>query len=146
MAIGGDGYGTTYRQEAQALAYEQFRPAGAPGVSDARQAARGEREGARHADGAPREAEQVGGGEDQGESQSDLGETSVWYKGADAPSWTWTGSQPQPVVSQPHVYLSTSCYHGDHVYCRAGVRGDGKAKRPATCKFCDSRCICSCHR
>lgn len=43
-----------------------------------------------------------------------------------------------------HTYLSTGCLHGRHDHCQAmvGTTGD---KRPATCKFCDARCICPCH-
>lgn len=47
--------------------------------------------------------------------------------------------------THPHIYLSTGCLHGEHDYCRAGIRGDGGPKRPARCKFCDARCICVCH-
>lgn len=44
-----------------------------------------------------------------------------------------------------HVYLSTACFHEHHVYCKAtiGILGE---KRPAECKFCDSKCICECHK
>jgi hypothetical protein len=47
--------------------------------------------------------------------------------------------------SDIHVYLSTSCRHGQHAYCQArkGLAGD---KEPSTCKFCDAKCICDCHR
>ncbi len=43
-----------------------------------------------------------------------------------------------------HIYLSTGCLHDHHDHCRAAV-GVAGAKRPATCKFCDARCICPCH-
>lgn len=33
-----------------------------------------------------------------------------------------------------HSYVSTACEHGLHGRCRR------------TCKFCDSSCICLCHR
>lgn len=44
-----------------------------------------------------------------------------------------------------HVYLSTSCFHGDHNYCKreTGLIG---TKTPACCKFCAAPCICECHR
>lgn len=44
----------------------------------------------------------------------------------------------------PHVYLSTSCFHGDHNYCKreTGLLG---TKIPGVCKFCEAPCICSCH-
>lgn len=44
----------------------------------------------------------------------------------------------------PHVYLSTSCFHGDHNYCKreTGLLGN---KIPGVCKFCQAPCICSCH-
>lgn len=43
-----------------------------------------------------------------------------------------------------HIYLATSCRHGEHGYCQAntGAQGD---KVPAVCKFCRAPCICSCH-
>lgn len=53
----------------------------------------------------------------------------------------------EPVVSPPtfaHHYLSTGCLHGEHVYC-ASEQGQAGTKKPATCKFCDARCMCTCH-
>jgi len=46
-----------------------------------------------------------------------------------------------------HVYLSTSCLHGQHDYCQQHTGLSG-AKTPARCKFCpdDGRCVCACHR
>lgn len=52
-----------------------------------------------------------------------------------------------------HVYMSTSCFHGDmvledgrtgHEYCRSEVGYRG-SKLPSRCKFCDAPCICPCH-
>ncbi|WP_372344664.1 hypothetical protein [Streptomyces sp. KL116D] len=43
-----------------------------------------------------------------------------------------------------HIYLSTSCLHGEHGYC-AGGTGQAGAKTPAQCKFCAAPCICPCH-
>ena len=43
-----------------------------------------------------------------------------------------------------HRYLSTACLHGEHVYC-VSEQGQAGAKKPATCKFCDARCVCVCH-
>lgn len=45
----------------------------------------------------------------------------------------------------PHIYLSTSCFHGNHTYCQneTGLIG---TKIPGECKFCHSKCICPCHR
>lgn len=45
---------------------------------------------------------------------------------------------------EPHVYLSTSCFHGDHRYCQreTGLLGN---KTPAVCKFCTAPCVCLCH-
>lgn len=45
----------------------------------------------------------------------------------------------------PHVYFSTSCFHGDHNYCQSerGLLGN---KTPAVCKFCEAPCVCKCHR
>lgn len=138
---GGDDRGQAYRQIAQALAQVILRPARLAALSDAGPPACGEREGAGDADGAPGEVEQVGGGEDQGEGESGSGQEEDVYPEAGQPSWAWSGSQPFE-VSQPHVYLSTGCYHGDHAYCQRG----GEAKRPAQCKFCTAMCICDCHR
>jgi len=44
-----------------------------------------------------------------------------------------------------HVYLSTSCLHGDDEYCQA-KQGRAGAKNPAVCKFCDAECTCRCHK
>lgn len=142
---GGDDHGQAYRKVAQALKEVLLRPARLAALSDARPRSRGEREGAGDADGAPREAEQGRGGQDQGEGEPDPGQEEDVYPEAVEPAWAWSGSQPFSVTN-PHVYLSTGCYHGDHAYCQRGVRGDGGEKRPAQCKFCDARCICDCHR
>lgn len=47
-------------------------------------------------------------------------------------------------TDNPHVYLSTGCFHGDHNYCKnpTGLAG---AKRPAECKHCGTKCVCACH-
>ena len=55
------------------------------------------------------------------------------------------GEQPAPAATEPHIYLSTGCYHGDHAYCQA-MTGLNGAKRPASCKKCRARCICPCHQ
>lgn len=47
--------------------------------------------------------------------------------------------------SDPHIYLSTGCYHGDHTYCQA-MTGLNGAKRPGSCKFCHAACQCPCHQ
>lgn len=47
------------------------------------------------------------------------------------------------MVDEPHGYLSTACLHGWHDYCRAPVGIEGP-KKPATCKWCDARCVCPC--
>lgn len=46
--------------------------------------------------------------------------------------------------TEPHEYLSTGCFHGQHLYCNSmhGVQG---RKRPASCKFCNAQCVCPCH-
>lgn len=44
-----------------------------------------------------------------------------------------------------HHYLATGCLHGQHAYCQ-GQTGRAGTKKPATCKFCDARCICHCHQ
>lgn len=47
---------------------------------------------------------------------------------------------------EEHIYLSTACLHGAHDYC--GSRYNAytlEPKKPATCKYCDSRCVCVCH-
>jgi hypothetical protein len=43
-----------------------------------------------------------------------------------------------------HVYLSTSCHHGDHEYCQSNTGLCGQ-KAPGVCKFCAAQCICDCH-
>lgn len=35
-----------------------------------------------------------------------------------------------------HTYLSTSCLHGYHERCES---------KGAKCKFCEAKCVCSCH-
>lgn len=147
--MAGDSHGQTDSQTAAAATQVHLRTSWAPGLPDAGQAARGEREGAGDADGQTREVVQERRGEDQGEGQPDLGEdedviASYVVVPPQGPDWSWSGSQPFEATRR-HVYLSTSCYHGDHLYCQTGVRGDGCAKRPAQCKFCDARCICDCH-
>lgn len=47
-------------------------------------------------------------------------------------------------ATEPHIYLSTGCYHNDHAYCQA-MTGLAGAKRPASCKFCHAACQCPCH-
>jgi hypothetical protein len=45
-----------------------------------------------------------------------------------------------------HLYLSTACLHNEHVDCRInGRRYDGTYKVAAQCKYCGTRCVCSCH-
>ncbi len=48
-------------------------------------------------------------------------------------------------MTQPHDYLSTACLHGEHGYCSAATRPDGRPKFPARCKWCNARCRCDCH-
>lgn len=43
-----------------------------------------------------------------------------------------------------HVYLSTSCFHGNHDYCQR-ERGLIGLKTPGVCKFCTAPCVCKCH-
>jgi hypothetical protein len=43
-----------------------------------------------------------------------------------------------------HRYLSTGCRHGEHGYCQSNTGSQGD-KRPAECKFCAAKCVCSCH-
>lgn len=52
----------------------------------------------------------------------------------------------QAAFTAKHMYLSTSCLHGKHEYCRSAVTETGAPKRAAECKFCDARCACACHR
>lgn len=44
-----------------------------------------------------------------------------------------TIGKPWPAKTVPHDYLSTACYHQEHVRCRK------------QCKFCGVPCKCSCH-
>lgn len=41
-------------------------------------------------------------------------------------------------------YLSPACFNGRHRHCASPIRMQG-VQRPATCRFCDARCCCSCH-
>lgn len=41
-----------------------------------------------------------------------------------------------------HVYIATSCLHGDCSHCRSGRRLDGGPKRPMCCKWCETPCRC----
>lgn len=43
-----------------------------------------------------------------------------------------------------HLYMSTSCLHGDHAYCQSDTGAAG-TKTPSQCKFCTARCACGCH-
>lgn len=43
-----------------------------------------------------------------------------------------------------HRYLSTGCRHGEHGYCQSNTGSQGQ-KKPAECKFCAAKCVCSCH-
>lgn len=49
-----------------------------------------------------------------------------------------------PPDANGHTYLSTGCFHGDHDYCKS-MTGLNGSKRPAECKKCGAKCICSCH-
>lgn len=49
------------------------------------------------------------------------------------------------MTDDDHSYLSTACLHRRHDYCQAPVGHSGR-KKPATCKFCDAKCICPCHQ
>ncbi len=48
-------------------------------------------------------------------------------------------------MTAPHDYLSTACLHGEHGYCSAATKPDGRPKFPARCKWCNARCRCDCH-
>lgn len=47
-------------------------------------------------------------------------------------------------MTEEHVYLSTSCLHGEHDYCK-NIKSQAGPKRPAECKFCSAKCVCKCH-
>lgn len=64
------------------------------------------------------------------------------------------GPADAPFDPRPHVYLSTSCLHGDlvlpdgrtgHEYCQ-GETGHCGSKTPSQCKFCAAPCVCTCHQ
>lgn len=59
-------------------------------------------------------------------------------------TWQTTARAAGPTTAGVHVYLSTGCLHGDHDYCKS-MTGLNGAKRPASCKKCGAKCICSCH-
>lgn len=50
-----------------------------------------------------------------------------------------------PVEPFNHEYLSTSCLHTLHHYCKSTATETGAEKRPAECKFCKAPCVCWCH-
>ncbi|MGW5197332.1 hypothetical protein [Streptomyces spiralis] len=53
---------------------------------------------------------------------------------------------PGPATADTaHVYLSTSCLHGQHGYCQSHT-GQSGTKTPAQCKFCATPCVCPCHQ
>lgn len=43
-----------------------------------------------------------------------------------------------------HHYAATSCLHEEHTYCQSHTGLSG-SKKPASCKFCGARCVCTCH-
>jgi hypothetical protein len=58
---------------------------------------------------------------------------------------------PEVAVAEAprHYYLSTSCLHAQHEYCRSEVGTNGETawtKNPSSCKFCKAPCICVCHQ
>ncbi|MEU6057965.1 hypothetical protein [Streptomyces sp. NPDC047097] len=50
-----------------------------------------------------------------------------------------------PDAGEHRWYLSTSCIHDEHDYCK-GDTGKAGAKKPAECKWCPSKCACPCHQ
>lgn len=44
------------------------------------------------------------------------------------------------------MYLSTACLHDEHEHCNSSVAIDGGPKQAGKCKFCESRCVCPCHK
>jgi hypothetical protein len=56
-------------------------------------------------------------------------------------------------VDGAHRYHSTGCLHGDpndltsveHQYCQMN-EGRMGPKNPGACKFCDTPCVCPCHK
>lgn len=57
-------------------------------------------------------------------------------------------------MTEEHIYLSTSCLHGDlvlpdgrtgHEYCKSEANPTGP-KIPSVCKFCQAPCVCPCHK
>lgn len=49
-------------------------------------------------------------------------------------------------LTRTHVYLSTACLHSIHDHCNAKVNLEGDPKLPQTCKWCDAKCVCDCHK
>lgn len=47
-------------------------------------------------------------------------------------------------IDLDHTYLSTSCFHDEHDYCKSMTGYNGR-KRPSQCKFCGAKCVCWCH-
>jgi hypothetical protein len=46
------------------------------------------------------------------------------------------------LVTGRHVYLSTSCLHGEHAHCRSTLSAHGGIKLPGRCKFGPEVCRC----
>jgi hypothetical protein len=64
-----------------------------------------------------------------------------------SPTWpdgNYEAATPTATQATGHRYLSTGCLHGDHDYCKS-MTGLNGAKRPAECKKCGAKCICTCH-
>lgn len=73
--------------------------------------------------------------------RTDSGESDVFVFGRSGDVFQLERADPD---YSPHIYLSTSCYHGNHGYCQT-ERGLFGLKTPACCKFCAAPCCCRCH-
>ena len=67
--------------------------------------------------------------------------------------------RPGEAAVSDHIYLSTSCLHGEHDYCKSAIVQElvphwadddseilTRRKRPSECKFCAAPCVCKCHK
>lgn len=58
--------------------------------------------------------------------------------------WLMLYAALRTLVTGRHVYLSTGCIAGRHIYC-ASMTGQQGDKRGGRSKFSNAPCICWCH-
>lgn len=53
---------------------------------------------------------------------------------------------PRSARQVQHLYVSTACQHGFCGDCQRPEGIYGNQKIPAVCKYCETSCLCPCHR